>query len=47
MDEWGKVVGGEGYILRSLGMNREPGESMSPVVIFNVVRKRGENDLQA
>lgn len=42
IDEWGKVIGGEGYTLRSLGMNREAGESMSPVAIFNVVRKRGK-----
>jgi len=41
IDEWAGVVGGEGYILRSLGMAREVGESMTPVAIFNVVRKRG------
>jgi integrase len=42
IDEWTKVVGGEGYILRSLGMAREIGESMTPVAVFNVVRKRGQ-----
>jgi len=41
IDEWASVVSGQGYILRSLGMDREPGESMTPVAIFNVVRKRG------
>jgi integrase len=41
IDEWAGVVGGEGYVLRSLGMNQEPGESMTAVAIFNVVRKRG------
>jgi integrase/recombinase XerD len=41
IDAWAGVVGSEGYILRSLGMNREPGESMTPVAIFSVVRKRG------
>lgn len=42
IDEWAKVVGGKGYVLRSLGMNRRPGDSMSAVAIFQVVRKRGE-----
>jgi integrase/recombinase XerD len=41
IDEWAGVVGNEGYVLRSLGMNQEPGESMTAVAIFNVVRKRG------
>lgn len=41
IDTWAGVVGNEGYILRSLGVNREPGQSMSPVAVFNVVRKRG------
>jgi integrase len=41
IDKWAGVVGGQGYILRSLGMNREPGESMTPVAIFNTVHKRG------
>jgi integrase len=26
IDGWAKVVGGEGYVLRSLGMNRKPGK---------------------
>jgi integrase len=42
IDQWSKVVGGKGHVLRALGMNREPGESMTAVAIFNVVRKRGE-----
>jgi len=41
IDEWAGVVGGQGYILRSLGMGREIGENMTPVAIFNAVRKRG------
>jgi integrase len=41
IDEWAGVVGNEGYVLRSLGMNQEPGESMTAVAIFNEVRKRG------
>lgn len=39
IDAWGAVVGGEGYILRSL--DKEMGESMSTVAIFKVVRKHG------
>jgi len=41
IDEWAGMVGNKGCILRSLGMNKQPGESMTPVAIFNVVRKRG------
>lgn len=41
IDAWRAKVGGKGYVLRSLGMGRQVGESMSPVAIFGVVRKRG------
>jgi integrase/recombinase XerD len=41
VDGWAGVVGGEGYVLRSLGMSQEAGESMTAVAIFNVLRKRG------
>jgi len=41
LDEWGKRVGHEGRIVRSLGRSREPKGSTSPVAIFNVVQKRG------
>lgn len=42
IDEWAKVVGGKGRILRSLGMNREPGDSLSGQGLFEIVRKRGQ-----
>ena len=41
LTEWRALVG-DGYVCRSLGMDKEPGERMSAVAIFNVVRKRGE-----
>jgi integrase len=41
IDRWAGVLGGEGYVLRSLGISQEAGESMTAVAIFNVVRKRG------
>ena len=41
IDRWAGVVGNEGYVLHSLGMNQEPGENVTAVAIFNVVRKRG------
>lgn len=42
LDSWATVTGRDGYIIRSLGMNREPGDSISAVAIFNIVRKAGE-----
>jgi integrase len=42
LDQWAGVVGRTGYVVRSLGMNREPGDSISAVAIFNIVRKAGE-----
>lgn len=41
IDAWAAVVGGEGLIARSLGMNREPGESLSGQACFDIVAKRG------
>jgi len=41
IDDWGAVVGGEGLIARSIGMNREPGESLSGQAVFDIVAKRG------
>jgi integrase len=42
IDDWAEVISREGYVIRSLGMNREPKESMSSVAIFQVVRKYGK-----
>lgn len=41
IDAWGQIVGHHGRIARALGRNRQPKESISPVAIFNIVRKRG------
>lgn len=41
IEQWAKVVGGEGHIARSLGRKREPGESISGQGILNIVAKRG------
>lgn len=41
LDSWSAVAGRDGYVIRSLGMNREPGNSISAVAIFNIVRKAG------
>ena len=38
---WGAVVGGAGYVLRSLGRNKQLGESISAVALYNIVQKRG------
>ena len=40
--EWGVSVGDEGFILRSLGRNKKPGDSMSTTALYNLVQKRGE-----
>jgi integrase/recombinase XerD len=42
IDEWGAIVGGNGYILRALGMNREPGRLISGQGVFDIVAKRGK-----
>ena len=39
--DWSAVVGGEGLVLRSLGMKKQPGESISGQGIFDLVAKRG------
>jgi integrase len=46
IDEWTGVVGNgsgrtEGRILRSLGRDRQPGDSLSTTAIYNLVQKRG------
>ena len=41
IDDWSKVVGADGCIVRALGMNREPTDSISEVAIFHIVRKHG------
>jgi integrase len=40
LTEWQQIAG-DGYIARSLGMNRELGESLSDVQIFRIVRAYG------
>jgi len=35
------LVGTDGLILRSLGRNKEPGESISTTGLYNIVQKRG------
>jgi integrase len=42
MDTWGARVGHTGFVIRSLGRNREPGESISAVALFQLVRKYGK-----
>ena len=42
LDAWGSEIGHEGRVLRSLGRNRIPGDSLSPVGLFNIVRGYGE-----
>jgi integrase len=41
IDAWGAIVGGKGYILRSVKQNGAIGEKLSPVGLFNIVRKYG------
>jgi integrase len=41
LDSWAAVTGRNGYVIRSLGMAREAGASISAVAIFNIVRKAG------
>jgi integrase len=42
ISEWGNVVGGQGYILRSLGRDKKPGEHLSTTSLYKIVQKRGE-----
>lgn len=39
--EWGKVIGTDGYILRSLGRDKQPGKQMTATALYNLVQKRG------
>ncbi len=39
--DWQFLVNAEGLILRSLGRNKEPGESISTTGLYNIVQKRG------
>ncbi len=39
--DWQFLVNTEGLILRSLGRNKEPGESISTAGLYNIVQKRG------
>lgn len=41
LEEWYKIAG-DGYIARSLGMNRELGNNLSAVQIFRITRSYGE-----
>lgn len=47
---WGAVIGGSGRVLRSLGRNKQLGERISAVALYNIVTKRGgmigKDDLQ-
>lgn len=42
LDNWGERIGREGYVIRSLGMKRELGDSISAAGIFNIVQKAGD-----
>lgn len=42
IDVWGEEIGHEGYVLRSLGRDRQPGRSLSAVGLFKIVAKHGE-----
>ncbi len=39
--DWGFLIGSDGMIIRSLGRNKEPGESISTTGLYHLVRKRG------
>ena len=41
IDAWGSEIGHQGRVLRSLGRDRIPGDSLSPVGLFNIVRGYG------
>ncbi len=40
--DWQFLIDTEGLILRSLGRNKEPGDSISTTGVYNIVQKRGE-----
>ncbi len=39
--DWGDVVGSTGRVLRSLGRDKVPGESISTTAVYHIVQKRG------
>jgi integrase len=39
--DWGDVVGSEGRVLRSLGRDKVPGDSLSTTAVYHLVQKRG------
>ena len=41
LDQWAGWTGREGYVVRSLGMSQEIGDSLSDVAIFHIVQKHG------
>ena len=41
IERWGGQFGHRGHVVRSLGRRGQAGARMSPVAIFNVVRKHG------
>ena len=40
--DWRFLIGPKGRVLRSLGRNRVPGESISAIGLYNIVQKRGK-----
>ncbi len=40
--DWQFLVGPDGYVLRSVGRNKEPGDSISTTGLYNIVQKRGK-----
>jgi integrase/recombinase XerC len=43
IDQWAATLGeSEGRILRSLGRNRKPGDSMTTTALYHLVQKRGD-----
>jgi integrase len=41
IEGWGRVVGRSGRVLRSLGRDKVPGDSISTTAIYHLVQKRG------
>ena len=39
--DWEFLVGPDGFVLRSLGRNKQPGESISTTALYDIVQKRG------
>ncbi len=40
--DWRFLVGPKGFVLRSLGRNKVPGESISTTALYDIVQKRGK-----